>query len=274
MMLMPPPALRRLLRALCALLLALVSLPAQSGIVVDGATTQVRPARPGDRYRGTVAIRNTGKTPAEVKLYQTDYAFWADGRNDYGPPGKAERSNARWLRLNGEQFTVLPGSAVSVDYEVSVPDDPRLAGTYWSLIMVEPLSPREAGNTPRRGETQINQVVRYAVQVISEIGETGKAEIAFRNPRLLHDSGKRLLSVDVENTGERWLRPQLRLELHDPQGRALKKIDGQKLRIYPGTSVRYQLDLSIMPAGAYLAFLVADGGRDDLFGTQFELNIP
>jgi hypothetical protein len=251
----------------------LAPLQAVAGIVLESADTETRNVRPGDSYRGTVVLRNTGKTPVEVKVYQTDYAFWADGRNDFGQPGKLARSNAKWLRLSQEQVSVPPGGLSSVQYELSVPQDARLTGTYWSVIMVEPVSGAEAG-TPRRDEVQLQQVIRYAVQIISEIGETGKGEVAFSNAAVRVAEGKRFFTVDVENTGERWLRPHVRLELHDPNGRLVTKVEDQRQRIFPASSVRYRLDLSGVPAGKYLALLVADGGRNDLFGARIELDIP
>jgi len=262
-----------LIALLCAALVLLGPAPAGAAVIPDGPTTHDRKVQPGDSYRGTIALRNTGKTPVEVKIYQTDYAFWADGRNDYGQPGKLPRSNAKWLRLSQEQVTIPPGGQSAVEYEVRVPQDARLTGTYWSAIMVEPVTGAEAG-VPRRGETQLLQVIRYAIQVITEIGDTGKGEVAFSNAVLRIEGGKRFFTVDVENVGERWLRPQARLELHDPQGRLVTKVEDLKQRIFPATSVRYRLDLSKVPPGKYLALFVADADRDDLFGARIELDIP
>lgn len=247
--------------------------PAFAGVGPLGATTHVRAAQPGETYRGTIVVRNTDAEPAEVKVYRRDYAFTADGRNEFGAPGGLPRSNAGWLRLSQEQITVPPKGRSTVQYEVSVPDDPDLAGTYWSTIMVEPVTGAEAAD-PRGEGVRLVQVVRHAVQVITEIGDTGTAAIEFKNARVLSGNGERLFTVDVENTGERWLRPKVWLELHDPQGRSAGRLEGQRRRIFPATSVRYRIDLSGVRPGKYLALLVADAGRNDFFGTRLELNIP
>jgi len=76
-----------------------------------------------------------------------------------------------------------------------------------------------------------------------------------------------------ENTGDRWLRTDVWLELHDATGRALGRFAAAKRRIFPGTSVRNRIELTAAPPGKYLALLVADGGRNDLFGTQIELDL-
>ena len=68
--------------------------------------TQERQAKPGETYRGTIVLRNTGAAPAEAKVYQTDYSFAADGSNLYGAPGRLPRSNANWISLSRELVTI------------------------------------------------------------------------------------------------------------------------------------------------------------------------
>ncbi|MDB5867515.1 MAG: hypothetical protein JWO70_5321 [Betaproteobacteria bacterium] len=256
--------------ALCA---ALSHFHASAAILPESRTTQIRNAAPGDTYQEVIGIRNTGLTAVDVKIYQTDYSFSADGLNDYGKPGSLPRSNAKWLHLGQGQVTVPPGGVANVRYEVSVPRDTDLSGTYWSLLMIEPVSGQEAAGA-RKGEVSVTQAVRYAVQVVSEIGSSGKVELAFRKPGVLARDGKHLFSIDLENTGEQWLRPQLTLELFDSEGRLSRKLVQQQQRIYPATSVRYRFDLHDVHPGRYRALIVADSTGDDLFGTQVELIVP
>ena len=85
---------------------------------------------------------------AQVKLYQTDYLFSADGKNAFDAPGSQARSNAAWLQLNREQVTIAPDSVATVDYEVRVPGGAGLSGTYWSVVMVQELPAAEAAGGP------------------------------------------------------------------------------------------------------------------------------
>lgn len=243
----------------------------QAGIAPEGDTSHVKAVRMGDSYRGVVIVRNTGAKPVDVKLYQTDYAFTADGKNYYSAPGKLPRSNAAWLRISREQTTIPAGERGQFEYEVRVPDDARLIGTYWSTLMVEPIGGAESATQPI---PKLRQVIRHAIQVITEIGETGRGELSFGNARLLDEQGQRWFTVDMQNTGERWLRTNVWLELHDAQGRMAGRFSGRRLRTFPATSVRNRIDLSTVAPGKYLALLVADAGRNDLFGTRIELDIP
>jgi hypothetical protein len=261
--------------SLVLLSLFMTPVPLYAGITIEGPLTHERVVQPGESFRGAIAIRNTGERAVEVKVYRTDYSFAADGRNDYGPAGRLERSNADWLHLAREQITVAPRSVVNLNYEMRVADDETLNGTYWSMVMVEPVSARESTLAPREGEirAQLTPVMRYGIQMVTHIGDGGSRELAFTNPQLVKAEGRRLFKLDVQNTGERWLRPRLWLELFDGDGRPVGKFGGEQKRTYPATSVRYQTDLTEVPAGRYRMLIVADGGGNDLFGSQIDLKI-
>ena len=89
----------------------------------------------------------------------------------------------------------------------------------------------------------------------------------------MKEESKRTLEVDLENIGERWLRPYLWAELYDGEGRFVGKFEACKHRIYPGTSARYRVDLSEVPKGDYKALVIADCGGDFIFGANYNLKL-
>lgn len=265
-----------------SLLAALAVLFFAGGVTADvkleSEMTQQKQATPGERYRGSIVLRNPGEEPAEAKLYQTDYSFDADGQNQFGPPGQQQRSNATWIGLSREIVTVPANGTERVDYEVVVPtgNDASLSGTYWSMIMVEPIAAgsAEAANALPERTTRVTQVMRYGVQVVTHIGESGESALVFDNPHLIEEEGARLFAIDVENTGQRWLIPNLWLELYEKNGTSLGKFEANgATRLYPGTSARFRIDLGGTPKGTYLGLVAADGDGDNLFGANVELTI-
>lgn len=246
-------------------------------VSVIGGLTREATLQPGGRTEGRIVLRNNSDEPQEVKVYQTDYLFWADGRNEYGEPGGVPRSNARWIVHTPQQLMVPPQSTESVHYTIQAPAQEDLRGTYWSILMVEPIAAEMLEpSQPEEGRVTIGirTVMRYAIQMVTHIGDTGTRELKFADKQLIAEGEQRTLRLDLENTGERWLIPQVWAELYDEQGASLGRFEGGRVRIYPGCSVRYQIDLSEVPPGKYRALIVADNGDEYVFGAQYDLELP
>lgn len=247
---------------------------AGAGISVVGGLSHEKSAGPGEVYKGVIYIGNTADEPQEVKVYQTDYLFFCDGSNIYGEPGKTPRSNADWISFSPRRFTIPPRGRSPVNYTVKAPDGGTLAGTYWSMLMVEGVSrdsPEFSGAEESRVQVGIRQVMRYGIQMVTHIGDTGTRKLKFLDTKLLKEGEKRVLQVDMENIGERWMRPFLWADLYDEKGSYIGRFEGGRLRIYPGASVRFRVDLSQAPEGKYKALVVADCGGDDIFGATYTL---
>jgi hypothetical protein len=254
--------------------LLLAPLAGQAAIVVTSTLTHEYEAAPGRSYEGSIDVQNPEDTPQEIKAYQTDYFFYADGKVLYGDPGGLPRSNARWMTLSPRQVTIPANETVTVHYTIQVPNDATLKGTYWSVIMIEPVpegSPESSRSSAKDIGVGVNQVLRYAVQIVTHIGATGSRLLKFNQIRLSADNEKRLLVVDVENTGERWLRGTMWTELYDSGGKLVGKFDGGKQRIYPGTSARFTINLIGVQNSSYKALIVVDCGGDDVFGANVNL---
>jgi hypothetical protein len=249
----------------------LIPCVAMAEVTIPGGLTKEREARIGEEYHGVIVIQNSSDERQEVKAYQTDYLFFHDGKNIYGEPGKLGRSNANWITFSPERFIIPPKDSYTLKYTVKVPDNEALVGTYWSVIMVEGVAP-VSSDTIRNG-IGVRQVMRYGIQMVTHIGNTGERKIKFLNTQLLRVQEKRILQIDVENIGERWLRPVLWTELFDEEGGQKGKFDGRKIRIYPGTSARIRVDLSEVPDGKFMALVVADNGDEYIFAAQLTLNI-
>jgi len=242
------------------------------GLSITGGLTQEKKAGIGETYNGSILIKNTSAEAQEVKIYQTDYTFFSDGTNHYDPPGKAERSNAGWLAFAPRRLAIPTGDTLTVNYTVKVPTDLNLVGTYWSMLMVEDVPKSSAESSQKKlNQPGIVQVIRYGVQIITNIGDTGERMLKFLDTKVIREDKTRFVQIDVENTGQRLLRPTLWLELYGESGSYAGKFEAGTKRIYPNTSVRYKLDLTGVPQGTYKALVVADCGGDDIFGANYDL---
>jgi len=265
--------------AFCCLSLLAANAALAGPVSVLGRLTRQATLQPGGKSEGTIVLRNNTDEPREVRVYQTDYLFYADGRNIYGEPGSVARSNSSWIAFAPRQVVVAAKATSSVHYTIQVPQEPGLAGTYWSMLMVEPLAEGSLDPPePEKGKLKvgIRTVIRYGIQFVTHIADSGKSDIRFRDKRLLINDGKQILQLDIQNTGESWLRPLVWAQLYDEHGASMGRFDAGRLRLYPGCSARFRIDLSELsqlPAGNYTALIVADNGDEHVFGAQYKLHI-
>ena len=262
--------------ALMLIIMVALTSSARGGVTVLGGLTHEAVLNPGERMEGSILLNNDSDLVATVTLYQTDYLFHADGRTEYGDPGSLQRSNAGWISINPSHVNIPPGETVPVYYEIEVPTDEHLTGTYWSIIMVEPDEPahaqqlRGADGQPALG---LNTVVRYAVQVIVNIGESGNSVVRIIKNELLGIEGKKILASDIENAGDRWMRPTFWVELYDQQGKFAGRFESDTQRIFPGCSVRHIIDLTEVPSGLYSALMIVDNGDERVFGANYRMRL-
>jgi hypothetical protein len=248
----------------------------RAGVGILNGLTHARSTEAGTVYEGLLVLNNTGDRAEEVQIYQTDYRFLYNGKKFYEDPGQNPRSNATWISFAPERLRIPAQEQIELKYEVMVPRDSSLKGTYWSVLMVEVIPPAKAALSEKSRDQisfGITQVFRYAVQIVTHIGSSGERNIRFLKISLEDKEDKRFLIIDVENTGEHWLRPFLTLELFDSEGNPAGTFDAGRWRIYPGTSVRYQVDLSQVAKGQYSALILVDNKDENVFGAQYSLDI-
>jgi hypothetical protein len=246
-----------------------------AAVSVVGSLSRQNKVQPGGAFEGVIFLKNTDSRPAEARAFQTDYLFQADGSNVYGEPGSHPRSNATWITLSPSRVKLGPGETVPVRYKGKVPADAKLKGTYWSMIMIEPLA--APAEVPAAGESSVavglQTKIRMGVQIVSELGRDGTSKLQVLNKAIVKADGRRLLQLDLANNGERMLTPGLNVELFDTNGASIGRFDGGRARIFPTCSTRGKVDLSDVPAGKYSAMVLLDAGGDQVMGAQYDLQI-
>jgi hypothetical protein len=164
-------------------------------------------------------------------------------------------------------------SSVELHYTIPVPEDMGLSGTYWSMLMIEGINAENAQTPEGKNKIALNQIMRYGIQVVTNIGLSGEKKLEFKKTKLVKNPGKRILEEDLENIGERWLTPVLWVELYDKSGELKGRFQGGNSRIYPQTSSRFKVDLSSVKEGEYKALIIADCGGEDVYGISSKLKI-
>ncbi len=247
---------------------------ARAQISVLSSTVEEREVALGQTYTGRIVIANTSNTPQQVRLFQTDYSFKADGTSDFPDPGTVSRSNAKWITPQANRVTVPPNAELTVPYAIKVPTGDSLSGTYWSAIMIEGADSPPPPASGRAGQSQvgIGTVLRYAVQVATNIGKSGAGAVKFENPQAIKmPTGAAALDIDVLSAGSRAVRPMMSIEIYDSTGALKAKDKMQRGLVYPGTSFRQHFEFGALPPGTYKVIVFADTGEEKV--TALQLNI-
>jgi len=257
--------------------LILLSTNSLAQISVLGELTRKYIVKPGGLYEGTVLLRNKGNKPHEVKIEKKDYLFDREGRNRFEDPPIHPRSNSEWISVSPSKTIIPPGESLNVSFKIQVPKNDSLRGTYWSVLMIEPVEPILPETILRSEDKKLTMslkvVIQHAIQIVTDFGETGITKIQFLEKKVIKKDEKRLLQFDIENTGERWVTFKPIVEIFDREGKSIGKIEANRARIFPTCSARFFADISEVPKGKYKALIITDGSGEKVFGTRMNLNI-
>jgi hypothetical protein len=119
----------------------------------------------------------------------------------------------------------------------------------------------------------LQTTIRFAIQIVTEIGKGGTRSLQVKDRRIEQGGGKRALQLDIANDGERLLVPMMTVELFDKGGASIGRFDAGRARIYPACSVRAKVDLTDVPLGKYVAMVLLDSGDAQVMGAQYDLEI-
>ncbi len=178
---------------------ALAAQPLSAAIVLHSKLTHENAASPGQTYSGSIEIGNSSDQPQDVHVILTDYRSNAAGESIYDAPAGKARSNAGWIDYSPEYLT-LPAKGTSIiSYSVKVPLSDSLGGTYWCVLMIEPMTKINPFQVEKT--LQISSKVRYAVKIVTNIGTANK-EVTFLASEVIRKEQMKALQVDLSNGGD------------------------------------------------------------------------
>lgn len=242
-----------------------------ANVVINNGLTHIHMVEDGQIIKGKIEVLNTDNKPQAIKIYQRDYHFDYKGEVKYDSPSSNDRSNANWIDFSPSFLEIPANGETVVLYEIKVPEGADLNGTYWSILMVEGTSISEVEKN--KNSLTINTVIRYAIQIVTNIGETGERNLEFVDAKFNRVEGHKVGEIALENTGERLLQPEISVELFDEEGTSRGVVKAEKKKLYPGTSTKFILNLEGIPEGTYQAVVLADCEEEDIFGVNLKLKI-
>ena len=235
---------------------------------------------PGDKFDGSIPVKNTSTDPVSVQIFLGDWVR-VPGQGDYAltkVPGKEPRSLIPWMTFGPDSMTLQPGETQDITYEVNVPNDWNLDGSYWDMIIVEGVptqapsaSPVAAGNTG----IGINTKFRLAVHVFATIKDTQVLDAAFAAIKIEAAEGGFKATGSFQNKGNTWIKPKVWLEMHDAAGNVVYTQDHMVQTVLPESDRDFVFQITNPPvqSGDYLVVILADYGVLNYIATQGRVHI-
>ncbi|KQR93904.1 hypothetical protein ASG01_08585 [Chryseobacterium sp. Leaf180] len=244
-----------------------------AGIVILNGLSHTYKVENGKVYQGSLEIENTGTAPQNVKIFLQDLNYTSDGTIQYSAPLSSSKSNAKWIKINTNLLTLKGKEKTVVRYEITVPQSVAGSGSFWSVIMVEPVD--DIKPSDKQAGINITSIVRYAVQIITDYkSEDAKPEFKFEKVRVDSQDKKKILKIAIANTGNLFTKAIASVEIYNSKnGEKLGTFSSQALGLLPGTSKTFDIDISKMAASKYAAVVLATDEDDNAFALNVELDV-
>jgi hypothetical protein len=250
-----------------------ISIQAFSGVVILNGLTHVHSGEAGSMISGKIKIRNDSPKENRIILYKQDLVLSCDNTSifEYKEINTNSRSMGSWLKVNVDEKILSPHEEYDLSYTINVPKNVTQKGSYWTVLMVEGADPiRE----PESQSLQVGSKIRYAVQLITELGSFESPKLQFENVEYKKgvNTNLNVVQVKLRNIGQYSAQTKVLLEIYDSKGTKLKVFQGSVRRIYPSLCNVFELEIKDLPKGTYDGVIIADNSKD-LFGSNVSIKI-
>lgn len=251
------------------LLASIIPIGSMGSVEVVGKLKHIYKGIPGEIFTGEITIKNSSDSAQEVRVYQTDLLYNYQDYTNYDEKDTHPRSNIKWIKFSPKSAIVNANETRSIQFEITIPIADNVCGTYWSCLMIEGVNPIDP---EQLGELNIETVTRYAIQMVTDIVDQGTGLLKFLKPTLISEGDQLFLAVDIVNSGQHYISPEVSMELFDEEGKSIRVIEAKKKGLFPGTSARFRLNLEgLKGEQTYKCLIIAAGKDEDVFGLEYTL---
>lgn len=222
---------------------------------------------------GVLNLNNPTGAAAQTQITLADIRSDPKLGTVYLKAGTLERSNTAWISLPSNVVTVPAHGRLTVPYRIQIPQT-AATGTHWGVFLISPATPAAVPSrgTPVTGSLTLQQVTRYAVQVVVDL-PGGQPRLNFQNPVLTNAASGLQLNVELTNAGERLSVPITRAEVYDAGGKLVQNLQGRQRRVYPGLTVGETYQITGLKPGKYQVLVLADDPTAEVVGARYNVTV-
>jgi P pilus assembly chaperone PapD len=231
-------------------------------------------AQPGAETSQPVRISNSGEEPVQIRATISDWTLTASGETQFVKPGATTWACAQWLKINPTEFTVEPGGSQLVRYTMKVPGAAAPGGYHCAILFDTVPPPKEKIS----GQTGVVNLIRMVTTLYAALGDPPIVAKIRRLEIEPQSREKKKSGYDVVtefgNDGTTHYRVNGDLEIHDADGRLVKKFEYKSFPVLPGVPrvEVFRLD-EPLPAGQYLVRAVVDVGLKERLAAETRVTV-
>jgi len=274
----------------CSTLLGLVLLMHTAPVLAQGFSADLAGhehiAIPGDVIEGTLRVSSMSDEPITLEVTTGDYVRELAGSETKGSYsfvnelGMEERSATAWISYAPEILDLAPGENAEVRYQIRVPADAALRGSYWGVLFVQPTASEEDLRMDVEDDAETPSVgifvrFRYAIRIYVTIGNDPPAKPQFVGLEAEPLNDGLQVMPSLRNDGKVFVRPELTVQLRDLTGDVVFQTDSIPCTILPESICRTNIEVRplYLPDGEYLMVVIGDTGDPQMIAAQSQVTL-
>jgi len=231
---------------------------------------------PGSKKQIQLTLINDRDQEEQVDLKLTNYSSTSAGEHFFDDPqDESSRSYPRsclnWIQLSQNRINLDPGETRTFFYEIEVPKNQTLNGSYWCVLLIEPAEINSTQDDAKGG-LHLTVKIRYAHHIVVNLGNADP-KLKIIKKEIKEINGNRYLCLHTLNEGALFFNPSLTLKLYNKEGLLENTLQSQSERLYPGNSQCYYLNLENVSAQKLeeklTGFILFDGKNNIFIGDKF-----
>jgi len=224
--------------------------------------------KPGESFTEIFQIRNNATHPIRIKVYTENWTMKDDGVPEFIGAVPTSYSCRDWIKVNPQDFRLMPEEVKTVRYTVGIPADIAPAG-YHASVSFETVpdagSPRTSSGVVFTGK--IAAVVYVKVGRVSIEGDVIDMKFGQK-------AGSPAIVLVLKNPGKTHFRTKGRVEIFDAADKRIADLEVPDEVVLPEKTREVACLLSkILEPGEYRALCRLDIGRPEILEMEKALKV-
>jgi P pilus assembly chaperone PapD len=222
----------------------------------------------GESITDIFYVRNNASSPIRLRVYVENWTLREDGTPIFIGSNPASYSCKDWIKVNPQDFRLMPDETKTVRYTISIPADTDNAGFHASVSFENiPLTSEKLRASKMLFTGKISAVVYVKVGDVNPDGE-------ICDMRITEEKNSTGIILFIKNTGKTHFRTRGTIEIRNTLGKKIQEIAIPDTVALPESEREITCLFQEKPEpGEYEAFCKLDIGREEILGFAKEFTI-